>query len=167
MRAKSKFTFPLRFRLRTLLVVMTCLCVLLSLLVLPVRAYFLEQQTIRESKFSLRRYSQYDIENSMQFRLGWVSLNGGCVTTDYFGPPLLKTYLLRSGLPVFDRVVAIELHGPDVNDSIADITERFPCLRSVALNRTSVSQKWIDEFRQRHPACKIDIVAPVTLQNAG
>ena len=87
--------------------------------------------------------------------------------TEYLGPPYLESLVGLCGYPVYDRVVQIELHGPKIGNSIAAIAGEFPYLRVIELQDTSVTEDWLDRFREDHPDCEIRSEIATSAKNAG
>ena len=79
------------------------------------------------------------------------------MTTEYLGPSFLKSLFETFEIPVYNRVVLIELYGQKIDDSIANTALRFPHVRLIKLNGTSVTDKWIANYQERISECKIVI----------
>ena len=77
------------------------------------------------------------------------------MTTEYFGPPYLDSVFEWLGIPVFDRVVQLELTGSAVDDSVANIAGELSCLRAIELFNTSITDQWLKRFQGQNPDCKV------------
>ena len=68
------------------------------------------------------------------------------------------TWVTRTlGIPLFNRVTAVDLHGPDVTDDVIEQLLQLECLRQLKLVRTNVGKSSLAKLRRQCPALEIEV----------
>ena len=88
------------------------------------------------------------------------------MTINYCGPAFLKPLIELTGWSVYDRVVRIDLYGPEIDDSVASVVGKFTNLHEIEFRNTSVTDQCLDKLCNTRPKCKITSNSLLMADNA-
>ena len=142
----------LRFRVSTLLLIVTVCAGILAWYGANVRRHAIEARAISD----LQRLAQWEVpvldgDTTLFCGTGVV----GTIRIRRHRPSWIGAPVSRLGISSFDRVEEVQLWGVQIDDRVVPHLKSFTSLKTLSLQHTAVTREAIAELRSSHPSASI------------